>query len=100
MKLHLAEFVSPGHPDRLADAVAESCVELAVSRDPDALVGVECAVHDAAVFLDGRIAAGRDGAPAVSRDELLALVRAAYRAAGYGGRWTPAPDALRVFVEV
>lgn len=100
MKRHLAEFVSPGHPDRLADAVVESCVELAVSRDPDALVGVECAVHDDAVFLDGRIAAGRDGAPAVSRDELSALVRAAYRAAGYGGRWTPAPDALRVFVEV
>ncbi len=100
MKLHLAEFVSPGHPDRLADAIVESCVELAVSRDPDALVGVECAVHADAVFLDGRIAAGRGDACAVAPDELEALVRAAYAAAGYGGRWTPDPAALRVFVEV
>ena len=40
MKSHIAEFVSPGHPDRLADAIVESIVDLAVGRDADALVGV------------------------------------------------------------
>jgi S-adenosylmethionine synthetase len=53
---HVAEEVLPGHPDRLADAVAEAIVDLAVGRDADALVGVEVAVHRRAVFVTGRIA--------------------------------------------
>jgi S-adenosylmethionine synthetase len=53
---HIAEDVLPGHPDRLADAVAESIVDLAVARDPDALVGVEVGVHKRKVFVTGRIA--------------------------------------------
>jgi hypothetical protein len=53
-----AEYVSPGHPDRLADAIAESIVTAAVRQEPDALVGVEVAVHTRCVFVDGRIAAG------------------------------------------
>ena len=63
MKSHIAEFVSPGHPDRLADAIVESIVDLAVGRDADAIVGVECAVHTDHVFIDGRIAAGRAACP-------------------------------------
>ena len=58
MKSHIAEYVSLGHPDRLADAIVESIVDLAVGRDVEALVGVECAVHTDHVFIDGRIAAG------------------------------------------
>lgn len=99
MKTHIAEFVSPGHPDRLADAVVESCVALAISRDPDALVGLECAVHTDMVFLDGRIAGGR-GAPCVTPEELEGVVRDVYRAAGYGGKWIPAPEALRIVQNV
>ena len=52
--LHLAEFVSPGHPDRLADAIAEGMVDHAVAQDERALVGVEVAVHTNQVFVDGR----------------------------------------------
>ena len=96
---HIAEYVSPGHPDRLADAIAESIVDLAVSRDPDALVGVECAVHTDHVFIDGRIAAGR-GTCAVSHAELAELARAVYREAGYGDRWIPAPESLKVIQNV
>ena len=50
MKSHIAEYVSPGHPDRLADAIVESIVDLAVGRDSKTLVGVECAVHTDHVF--------------------------------------------------
>ncbi len=99
MKTHIAEYVSPGHPDRLADAIVESVVDIAVSRDPDALVGVECAVHTDHVFIDGRIAAGH-GHCAVSHDEIEALARDVYRAAGYGERWKPAPEYLRVIQNV
>ena len=99
MTSHIAEYVSPGHSDRLADATVEAIVDLAVSRDADALVGVECAVHTDHVFIDGRIAAGR-GRCAVSREEIEALARDVYRAAGYGTRWIPAPDDLKVIQNV
>ena len=102
MKSHIAEFVSPGHPDRLADAIVESIVDLAVGRDADALVGVECAVHTDHVFIDGRIAAGNGGGrgatalPAVSSDEIENIARNVYREAGYGGIWIHAPERLKV----
>ena len=99
MTTHIAEYVSPGHPDRLADAIVESVVDIAVSRDSDALVGVECAVHTDHVFIDGRIAAGR-GHCAVSHEEIEATARDVYRAAGYGERWKPAPEELRVIQNV
>ena len=60
-----AEYVSPGHPDRLADAIAESIVTAAVRQRSDALVGVEVAVHTDCVFVDGRIAAGSQ--PSISK---------------------------------
>ncbi|MBM4060948.1 MAG: hypothetical protein FJ265_07610 [Planctomycetes bacterium] len=90
---HVAEWVSPGHPDRLADAIAERIVRHAVACDPDALVGVEVALHRTAVFVDGRVA-GNGLQPAAAW--LPDLVRAAYAHAGYGGRWRPAPAELAI----
>lgn len=105
MNSHIAEFVSPGHPDRLADAIVESIVDLAVGRDAEALVGVECAVHTDHVFIDGRIAAGRPqpsapGLCVVSHDEIEAIARKVYRDAGYGGIWIHAPEKLKIIQNV
>ena len=107
MKSHIAEYVSPGHPDRLADAIVESIVDLAVGRDGEALVGVECAVHTDHVFIDGRIAAGRARPPdappaacAVSNEEIEEIARNVYREAGYGGIWIHAPEKLKVIQNV
>ena len=99
MKSHIAEYVSPGHPDRLADAIVESIVDLAVGRDSEALVGVECAVHTDHVFIDGRIAAGKDKC-AVSNEEIEEIARKVYREAGYGGIWIHAPEKLKVIQNV
>ena len=99
MKSHIAEYVSPGHPDRLADAIVESIVDLAVGRDAEALVGVECAVHTDHVFIDGRIAAG-NGKCAVSNEEIEEIARNVYREAGYGGVWIHAPEKLKVIQNV
>jgi S-adenosylmethionine synthetase len=85
-----AEYVSPGHPDRLADAIAEGIVTAAVDQRPESLVGVEVAVHRDAVFIDGRIATGSD------RIDVESIVRDVYRSAGYGGRWIPDPENLRI----
>jgi S-adenosylmethionine synthetase len=89
MKTH-AEYVSPGHPDRLADAIAEGIVTEAVKKRHDALVGVEVAVHRDVVFIDGRIAAGSEPV------DKHRIVREVYEAAGYGGAWIPDPAALRI----
>ena len=59
VRTHLAEDILPGHPDRIADAIAESIVDEAVAWDSDALVGVEVAVHRNSVFVTGRVAATR-----------------------------------------
>ncbi len=89
-----AEYVSPGHPDRLADAIAESIVTAAVRQKPDALVGVEVAVHTDCVFVDGRIAAGPGSI------DIEKIVRDVYRAAGYGGPWNPDPGKIRVTTDL
>lgn len=83
--LRFAEAVCAGHPDRLCDSIADGIVALAVSRDFDALVGVEVAVHRSVVFVDGRIAAGDGPECAVTEAEVAEVVREAYRRAGYGG---------------
>ncbi|MSR47778.1 MAG: hypothetical protein EXS13_12075 [Planctomycetes bacterium] len=98
-RCELAEWVSAGHPDRLADAVAERCVQHARQLDPDALVGIEVAVHRDTVFVDGRIAAGRDG-PGTPEEFLPVICGDAYRAAGYGGMWRPDPSRLRVLSDL
>jgi S-adenosylmethionine synthetase len=89
-----AEYVSPGHPDRLADAIAESIVTTAVWQKPGALVGVEVAVHTDCVFVDGRIAAGAQPV------DIETIVRHVYRAAGYGGLWKPEPAKIRVTTDL
>ena len=89
-----AEYVSPGHPDRLADAIAESIVTAAVRQKPDALVGVEVAVHTDCVFVDGRIAAGSQPV------DIEKIVRDVYRAAGYSGSWNPDPGKIRVTTDL
>ena len=89
-----AEYVSPGHPDRLADAIAESIVTAAVRQKPDALVGVEVAVHTDSVFVDGRIAAGSQPV------DIEKIVRDVYRAVGYSGSWNPEPGKIRVTTDL
>jgi len=89
-----AEYVSPGHPDRLADAIAEGIVTAAVRDHPLALVGVEVALHRDRVFVDGRIAAGPRAI------DVAGITREVYRSAGYGPRWDPAPEALTLLTDL
>lgn len=89
--IHSAEFVFPGHPDKLSDAIADALVQEAGRQEKRALVGVEVAVHRSSVFVTGRI--GCDGASDI---DVVGLVREVYRTAGYGGDWSPVPDEIEV----
>lgn len=89
--IHPAEFVFPGHPDKVCDAIADSIVEEARRRERRALVGVEVAAHRRGVHVTGRVAC--EGAAGIDVDS---IVRDTFRTAGYGPEWGPAPEDLQV----
>ncbi len=92
---YVAEYVLPGHPDKLCDAVADALVAEAGRRERRALCGVEVAVHRASVFVTGRIACRK------SREiDVRDVVRSVYASAGYGGEWNPGPDGLKIGLDL
>jgi S-adenosylmethionine synthetase len=93
--IRTAEFVLPGHPDKLADAIADAIVERAMQLERRALVGVEVALHRDAVFIDGRVAC--QGAEGI---DFQALVRQVYASAGYGKHFAPEPDSLKITTDL
>lgn len=93
--MRVAEFVLPGHPDKIADAIADSIVDAARTRDPRALVAAEVAVHCNVVFIDGRVAG--KSAPEIDFRE---LARNVYRSAGYGQGFEPVPNRVKVITDL
>ena len=89
--LRPAEFVLPGHPDKIADAIADRIVHEAFKRERRALVGVEVALHRDVVFIDGRIAC-RDAASI----DLKGIVRSVYADLGYGKVFGPDPRRIKL----
>ena len=106
-----AEYVSPGHPDRLCDAIVNNIVNYVVKKDKDALCGLECAVHTNKVFVDGRIAAGKTRV-VINEEKIKETVRQVYKDAGYGWEtyndkaggyikiWHPFPEELEIILDV
>ena len=94
---HFAEYVAPGHPDRLADAIAETIIHHYASNSRR-LVGVEVATHDVKVFVDGRVTVPLPFDLQRETEAIRAIVRKAYGYAGYGEIWGPAPDDLEIIV--
>lgn len=93
-----AEFVLPGHPDKLCDAVVDTIVDAVRQRDPEGQCGLEAACVFDRLFLTGRIAARRDVLETLDVD---ALARQAWASAGYGVdaagyAWGPLPENLRI----
>jgi S-adenosylmethionine synthetase len=90
-RIRTAEYVFPGHPDKLCDAIADAIVAAGMAREARALVAAEVAVHVNEVFVTGRIACTDSASIDVD-----AIVRDVYRTAGYGNGWRPAPEVLTV----
>jgi S-adenosylmethionine synthetase len=89
--LRPAEYVLPGHPDKLADAIADAIVREAWRRERRALVGVEVALHRDVVFIDGRVACR-----SARTIDFRALVRRVYADIGYGPLFGPDPRRLKI----
>ncbi|MDA0803011.1 MAG: methionine adenosyltransferase domain-containing protein [Planctomycetota bacterium] len=90
-----AEWVLPGHPDKVADAIADSIVLEAWRRESRALVGVEVAVHRDRVFIDGRIAC-RNAAGI----DIAALAKDVYAELGYCAVFPPRRGSLHVSMDL
>lgn len=93
-----AEFVLPGHPDKLCDAAADAIVDHVMRGDALGQCGVEIACVFERVFVTGRIAAHREVLEAL---DIPALVRRTYAEAGYGTdaaghTWGPRPEDLQI----
>ncbi|MEC7985358.1 MAG: methionine adenosyltransferase domain-containing protein [Myxococcota bacterium] len=88
----IAEFILPGHPDKICDRIADLLVDAACARDPRSLVGVEVALHRYKVLVTGCITTS----PPMTHSEVSQLVRHAFRDAGYGKEWSPAPEDIKI----
>ena len=108
MKIHdYAEYVSAGHPDRLADAVANAIVDraqkpLAQTHEPNrSLTGIEVAIHDSTVFIDGRVALHENqNAKNAAILDFKYIAINAFQSAGYNHTWGPDPESLEIIVRV
>lgn len=91
-RIRTCEWVFPGHPDRLADAIAEVLVCSQTRWLPKGYSSVEVAVHLDRIYLTGRYSL-RDGygAPTISF-----FVNQVWGGAGYNknGHWRGNPDDL------
>jgi S-adenosylmethionine synthetase len=79
--MRFAEAVLPGHPDKLADQIADAVVDIALSADPRAIVQVEVAVHEQRCHVNGRCSTQNEP---LDRDYVEATIRAVYERAGFG----------------
>ena len=90
--LLFAEDITAGHPDRLADLIAEALVERVQQADPQAAVGIEVALHRNVVLVTGYVAADRPTADRFvpergGQEWLQERVERAVARAGYRDRW-------------
>ena len=90
--LSIAEFILPGHPDKICDRIADQIVDEACTRDPRSLVGIEVALHRYHILITGCVTT----TPPMTTDEITTLVHNVFFDAGYGSEWSPHPNELHL----
>ncbi|MEC8461136.1 MAG: methionine adenosyltransferase [Pseudomonadota bacterium] len=55
MSLFSSESVSPGHPDKVADQIADAFLDTVLTQDPNARVACECMVTTGMVLVGGEV---------------------------------------------
>ena len=77
--LFTSESVSEGHPDKVADQISDSIVDLFLSKDPYARVACETLVTTDTVVIAGETR----GPDSITKDDIEAVARKAIREIGY-----------------
>lgn len=89
--LFTSESVSEGHPDKVADQISDSIVDLFLSRDPVARVACETMVTTQRIILAGEVRCNEDTFPTL--EEIEKTARETVRRIGYeqhGFHWQTA----------
>jgi S-adenosylmethionine synthetase len=79
MTIRFSEFVSLGHPDKIADYISQYLLDRYIERDPATRYAVEVQIKDSIVTLGGEVSSQHR----FSDDEIAAFVRAAVNDIGY-----------------
>lgn len=79
--LFTSESVSEGHPDKVCDQISDAIVDLILSREPEARVGVETAATTNTVVLMGEVKISEENAP--QPEEICHVARETIRRIGY-----------------
>ncbi|KAA6230707.1 methionine adenosyltransferase [Campylobacter sp. LR291e] len=82
MYLFTSEVVSPGHPDKCADIIADTIVDILLSNDKDSRVASEIFVAGNKVVIGGEIKSKHK----LSRADYENLVKGALEKIGYDGK--------------
>jgi S-adenosylmethionine synthetase len=99
-----AEWVLPGHPDKLCDAAADNVVAFITRSGANSQCGVELACVFDRVMITGRVASNDKWAVKALREcQIENLIRDAYASAGYGEDaaghvWGPRAEDLKIDV--
>ena len=96
--LFTAESVSAGHPDKLADRLADTILDRFLTDDPMARVACECLVSGDLVVVAGEVSTSASLFARV-HDEIPGLVRQLLTDSGYDNTF-PGIDPERVEVRV
>ena len=102
--MQTSEWVSPGHPDKIADGIVSYLLDRYIEKDPMSRVALECQIKDNHVTLGGEVTSLYD----MGYVELSKHVRDAICAIGYtpeyAKRWGAEncidPDALDIVAHV
>ena len=90
-----AEFVLPGHPDKIADAIADAIVQKARRSEKRAMVAIEVALHRDVVFIDGCVKC--KGAKRINVEK---LTRDVFASAGFCGEFALLKGRMKVISEL
>lgn len=77
--LNFSEYVSLGHPDKVADYISQYLLDRYIERDPSTRYAVEVQIKDSNVTLGGEVASKATFAP----DQIAQYVREAVNDIGY-----------------
>lgn len=87
--MRTSEQVTPGHPDKLCDAIADTILDHYLAQDPDARVAVEVLAHRSEIILAGEVTS-------TERQDHSQITRQVLADIGYSEVWWPGFNEVEV----
>jgi S-adenosylmethionine synthetase len=84
-----SEYVSEGHPDKIADQISDAVLDWYLQRDPDAKVACEVMVKDSDIYVSGEIKSTVDKDKRTLELSLTRLIRGLIKDIGYTKEESP-----------